>query len=100
MVAHSTPDLAREHLDDPSGAAPVMAMALASLLDAPEPAQTRIQRWTFAKPTGDRPEPFHLSPAGSGLVGVCGDGWGETSKVETAYLSGAALGRALAARLG
>jgi renalase len=99
VVAHSTPELAARYLDDPAAAAPVMAMALSSLLDAGDPAETRVQRWTFAKPTGERPEPFHLSAVGSGLVGVCGDGWGETSKVETAYVSGAALGRALAARL-
>ncbi|GAA1904153.1 hypothetical protein GCM10009737_01080 [Nocardioides lentus] len=100
VVAHSTPELARQHLDDPAGAAPVMTMALASLLDAPDPTEARVQRWTFAKPTGERPEPFHLSAVGDGWVGVCGDGWGETSKVETAWRSGVDLAHALVAELG
>ena len=32
------------------------------------------------------------------LVGVCGDGWGPTPKVETAWLSGTRLGQALVRR--
>jgi renalase len=31
---------------------------------------------------------------------VCGDGWGPTPKVETAWVSGTALGKALARTLG
>ena len=98
LVAHSTPDLAARHLDDPAGAAPVVLRAVRRLLDIGEPQDVHVHRWTFARPTGRREEPYALVD-GERLVGVCGDGWGETPKVETAWLSGVRLGRALAARL-
>lgn len=95
LVAHSTADLARRHLDDPDAATPELVTALQRLLDVPPPTSTLVQRWGLAQPTGERAEPFLLDDR---LVGVCGDGWG-TSKVEGAFLSGAALGDALADRL-
>ena len=53
---------------------------------------------------GQVQHPAHaVEDRGSGpgrLVGVCGDGWGPSPKVETAWLSGTRLGRALAQRLG
>lgn len=98
LVAHSTPDLARRHLDDPQAAAPEMVHALRSLLGVDDPADTWVHRWTYAKPSGSRDEPYLLHGDGQ-PVGVCGDGWGATSKVETAWVSGTALGRALAERL-
>ena len=51
----------------------------------------------MARPAGERTETFWL---GQELVGLCGDGWGPVSRVEGAFLSGQALGEALAARLG
>lgn len=98
LVAHSTPDLARRHLDDPVGATPELVAALRRLLELGEPADVHVHRWTFARPVGEREAPFTLVE-GDRLVGVCGDGWGPTSKVETAWVSGTRLGRALAARL-
>ena len=98
LVAHSTPALAARHLDDPSGAAPGVLRAVQRLLDVGDPADVHVHRWTFARPTGRRDEPYLLVD-GDRPVGVCGDGWGETPKVETAWLSGTRLGRALAARL-
>ncbi|NYE37285.1 hypothetical protein F4692_002418 [Nocardioides cavernae] len=96
LVAHSTPAFAREHLDDPQGAAPGIVAALRSLLDLDEPDDTWVHRWTYAKPAGHRDEPCLLHEGGDGpAVGVCGDGWGKTSKVETAWLSGTALGQRL-----
>ena len=56
-----------------------------------------MQRWSMARPVGERDAEFHL---GEDLVGVCGDGWGPVSKVEGAWLSGVRLGEALVARLG
>ena len=47
------------------------------------------------RPVKAHEEPFHL---GDALVGLCGDGWG-SPRVETAWTSGRALGRALAERL-
>lgn len=99
LVAHSTPGFASGHLDDPAAASPAMVAALRRVLDLPEPEDVHVHRWTFARPTGERDEPFGLVE-GDRLVGVCGDGWGSTPKVETAWLSGVRLGRALAARLG
>nr|WP_300050149.1 NAD(P)-binding protein [uncultured Nocardioides sp.] len=98
LVAHSTPDLAARHLDDPAGAVPAVLQAVRRLLDIGEPQDVHVHRWTFARPAGRREEPYALVD-GERLVGVCGDGWGETPKVETAWLSGVRLGRALAARL-
>lgn len=99
LVAHSTPDLARDHLDDPQAAAPAMVRALRSLLGVDEPADTWVHRWTFAKPAGRRDETHLLHTDAGQPIGVCGDGWGAASKVETAWVSGTSLGRALADRL-
>jgi renalase len=98
LVAHTTPTLAARHLEDPAGVAPGAVRALRRLLDLGEPEDVHVHRWTFARPVGERTDPFALVDGGR-LVGVCGDGWGATPKVETAWLSGALLGRALAERL-
>ena len=93
LVAHSTPELAAEHLDDPTAAAPAMLAGLRRLLDLDAPLGTHVHRWSLARPTGDRAAPYLLSTGG---LGVCGDGWGASPKVETAWRSGRDLGRALA----
>ena len=54
--------------------------------------------WTFAKPTAGRQEAFWLDTCG--VVGLAGDEWAGGPRVEAAWLSGAALGQALAAALG
>lgn len=94
IVAHTTAALAREHLDAPDGAiAPALAAVsrILSLTDAP--LRSFAHRWSFARPAGQHPEPFLLRHG----VGVCGDAWGERSSVATAWASGDALGRAIAA---
>jgi hypothetical protein len=58
-----------------------------------------VHRWTFARPVGERTPTYALVDGPTGLVGVCGDGWGASPKVETAWLSGRDLGRELAGRL-
>ena len=93
LVAHSTPGFAAQWLTEPDRAGPPMVAALRGLLDVPAPAWTYVQRWTYAKPVGTRDAPYGLV----GAVGLCGDGWGR-SKVEAAWISGDALGRALSAR--
>ncbi len=95
LVAHSTPELAARHLEDPAGAGDPMLAALQRLLALDEPTGSHVHRWSLARPVGERPEPFFLSDAG---LGVCGDGWGATPKVEGAWLSGHRLGEALAVR--
>ncbi|MCW2737598.1 NAD(P)-binding protein [Nocardioides sp.] len=99
LVVHSTPELAARHLADPAGAGPGIVAALRRLMDLDEPADVHVHRWTFARPTGEREEPYVLVDGPRGLVGACGDGWGPKPKVETAWLSGARLGRELARRL-
>ena len=97
LVAHSTPEFAAEHLDAPAEAAPLMTVAVRDLLGIEaEPVSTQVHRWTFAKPMGSRDQPFFL---GDALVGLCGDAWSPKPRVESAYLSGRALGQALSARL-
>jgi predicted NAD/FAD-dependent oxidoreductase len=99
LVVHSTPGFAARHLDDPAAATPGMLAALRSLLSLPEPADVHVHRWTFARPAGERSATHVLVDGPGGLVGACGDGWGASPKVETAWLSGRDLGRALAGRL-
>jgi len=102
LVAHSTPELAARHLDDPDGARAPMLAALQRLLGVPDPEGTHVHRWSLAKPRGEREDPYLLDGGEDGrpLVGVCGDGWGPASKVEGAWLSGHRIGTALATRLG
>lgn len=99
LVAHSTPDFAGGHLEDPTAAGPELVRALRDVLDLPEPTDSHVHRWTFARPLGERDEPFALVEGSAGLVAACGDGWGASPKVETAWRSGRDLGRALGQHL-
>ncbi|MCW2816447.1 MAG: hypothetical protein JWN84_3902 [Nocardioides sp.] len=99
LVAHSTPAYAAPHLLEPQAAAAPMTAALRDLLGLTEPVETYLHRWSVARPAGERDQPYLLEDTPTGLVGACGDGWGATSKVETAWRSGRDLGRALVARL-
>lgn len=95
VVAHTTPEFANGYLDGPEAAIAAVATAVARALTIGRPPSwTAVHRWTFAKPADPRPEPFGLVDG----VGACGDGWSAPSKVESAWTSGDALGRALAAR--
>lgn len=93
LVAHSTPELARAHLENPQGAAPTMTAAVQKVLSITEPpTTTHVHRWTFARPASTRSVTYVLDPA---LVGVCGDAWSDRPRVEAAYLSGVALATAV-----
>lgn len=95
LVAHSHPVLAAAHLDDPSAAADVMLRELESVLGiATPPTSVLVKRWSLAKPQNPHREHYLL---GDQRVGLCGDGWHGPSRIESAYLSGRALGRALVA---
>ena len=101
LVAHSTPEFAGRHLDDPAAAGPAMVRALRDVMGGlPEPSEVHVHRWSLARPVGERDEPYALETGPDGLLGVCGDGWGASPKVETAWRSGRDLGRALVDRLG
>lgn len=94
LVAHTPPALAALHLDRPEDAVAAVAAAVTRVLGlAAEPAWTAVHRWTFAKPARPREEPYGLT----GRVGACGDGWSAPSRVQGAWSSSDALGRALAA---
>lgn len=96
IVAHTTEESARQHLDDPDGAIASTSAAVQRLLGIPDsPARTFAHRWSFARPTAQHPEPFYW---GDG-IGICGDSWGERSSVGTAWASGDALGKAIAVAL-
>jgi renalase len=103
LVAHSTDTHAERWLDEPdAGVGPVLA-ELGRLLDAPggrtpEPLFAKARRWALAAPCAAQDRPFALDDEVA--VGVCGDAWGPRSRVEQAWLSGDALGRELAHRLG
>ncbi|MFC5381479.1 NAD(P)/FAD-dependent oxidoreductase [Aquipuribacter nitratireducens] len=103
LVAHTTGVFAARHLDDPAEAVTPVLAALGEVLGrhqpVPEPEWARAHRWSLASPTRPRPAPDFVLDT-TGTVGVCGDGWGERSRVEAAWLSGHRLGRELAARLG
>ena len=74
-------------------AVPVVVAAVRAALGIDEePAWTEVQRWTFARPAAPRDEPFGLVDG----IGLGGDGWHAPAKVESAWRSGDALGRALA----
>lgn len=94
LVVHTTADRARLHLDDPDAAiAPVLAATQRLLRIDVDPVATHAHRWTFARPAKTTGEPFFRSPG----LSACGDAWGESAAVRTAWTSGDALGRALAA---
>ena len=92
LVAHTTAELAAAHLEVPDAAADPVAAAVGRALgiDVP-PAWTVVQRWTYARPLAARSEPFGLADG----IGLCGDGWSAPSRVQAAWTSGTALGRAL-----
>jgi renalase len=98
LVAHSTPEFAAEHLEAPQEAAPLLELAVRDVLGIQTAAvSTKVQRWTFARPTGARADRYFF---GENRIGLCGDAWSDKPRVEAAYLSGVAVGRAVAARLG
>ncbi|HYP45412.1 MAG TPA: FAD-dependent oxidoreductase [Propionibacteriaceae bacterium] len=97
LVAHSTSPVAASNLAQPDAATGPMLDAVREVLSVPEePVTTHVHRWSYAKPSGTRDRPFFLADSG---VGICGDAWSSKPRVEAAYLSGVALGRALVARL-
>ncbi|MFY1701470.1 NAD(P)/FAD-dependent oxidoreductase [Micromonospora sp. WMMA1923] len=100
LVAHTTSDFAAAHLSGPEAAGPAVARATAELLGLTGAAeQVHVHRWTYAKPVAgprlDGPG-YHLDDEG---VGLAGDAFSGRPRVQSAWLSGRDLGRALADRL-
>jgi predicted NAD/FAD-dependent oxidoreductase len=103
LVAHTTADTARAHLDAPDGAvAPVLEALRRVIGVSVDPVWAHAHRWTFAKPTGTHgDDAFGLITSGARPLGLCGDSWCPSGapRIESAWLSGHRLGTALADRL-
>jgi predicted NAD/FAD-dependent oxidoreductase len=98
LVAHADPVLSASHLDDPEQLQVVMLDELRTVLALEaDPTDVFVKRWSLAKPVRPSEDAFFL---GSNRIGLCGDGWHGPSKIEGAYLSGRALGRAIARTTG
>ena len=95
LVAHSTPVLAAAHLADPVGAAPAMLATLLRVLAGSEPAWFGVKRWTYARPAHARAALCQFD----GTVGFAGDSWAGGPRTQSAWMSGDALGRTIAAML-
>ena len=97
LVAHSTPFFAARHLDDPASAGLALVDALtASAAATAAPSWTDVRRWSLARVREPVDEPFWWD----GAVGLCGDAWGSSSRIQTAWLSGTALADRIAAAPG
>lgn len=92
LVAHSGPVFAAGHLDDPASAAPMMLAALERILGVGNPDWFSVKRWTYARPAFARLDEFGLS----GRIGRGGDAWCGEPRTQSAWISGNALGRAMA----
>jgi predicted NAD/FAD-dependent oxidoreductase len=96
LVAHSSPVLAARHLDDPTRALPMLLAGLHTAVGTRvDPVWAEVRRWSLARPHASTGVLCHLEDN----LGLCGDAWGRTSRIETAWLSGDGLGRRLAERL-
>ncbi|QWT24713.1 FAD-dependent oxidoreductase [Subtercola sp. PAMC28395] len=93
LVAHTTAEFARKHLDGPENAVGEVVDALRTLLAIDEPpSSTLVHRWSLARPKTSHAASYLVD----GHLAVCGDSWGDRSAVATAWESGTALGTALA----
>ncbi|GLZ42311.1 FAD-dependent oxidoreductase [Actinokineospora sp. NBRC 105648] len=90
LVAHTTAEFARRHLADPGAAGVEIASAVSALFDLADAVSVDVHRWTYASPL----QPYDRAFALDDGIGLVGDAWG-SPRVETAWLSGTALGRAL-----
>ena len=94
LVAHTTPDLARRHLEAPDTVVPHVSAALERLLGTGPPEWTHPHRWTFAKSASAHP----ATHPWDGRLGLAGDQWCPEGppRVESAWRSGVELARAIA----
>lgn len=99
LVAHVNPVLAALHLDEPAAVVPLAIATLRRVLGIEaHPDWVDVHRWTYAKPMAALPDPCWVDERAP--IGLAGDAWAGGPRVEAAWLSGHALGHALAERLG
>lgn len=99
LVAHSTAQFAKAHLDDPESAIGPVVGALTELLGTSPPSWTHVHRWTFAKPAGAHDATFGVLETSSARVVLAGDQWSPSGppRIESAWRSGTDAGRAVVA---
>ena len=98
LVAHVDPVLAAGHLADPAAVIPIVLAALQRILALTEqPIWVDIQRWTYARPLIAWADECYLDDDVN--IGLASDAWAGGPRVETAWLSGTALGQRIAERL-
>lgn len=97
LVAHTTHQMARQHLDDPDAVVPDVLAEMRRLVGpVADPVWVQAKRWGSAEPLESRFASFFLGPE---MVGLCGDGWSDRPRIEAAWTSGHSLGQELANRL-
>jgi predicted NAD/FAD-dependent oxidoreductase len=96
LVAHSTNGFAGPRTADPVGAGPELEQAVRDLFGLGAPAESvHVHRWSHAQPA--RPDSAATFHDADGVL-LAGDAFGRP-RVQTAWRSGRAAGRAVAARL-
>lgn len=94
LVVHVNPVLAAGHLEDPSGVLPNAIAATRRVLGIEElPVWSWAHRWSLARPMSGLDAEYWIHPELP--IGLAGDTWAGGPRVEAAWLSGRALGRAL-----
>ena len=102
LVIHLAPGESARWLDDPPGAVTPALDAVRRILGVTDaPVHAEAHRWTYAKPVCGHADPFWRHARLS--LGLAGDAWtadaSASPRVESAWLSGHALGRELAGLL-
>lgn len=96
LVAHTTAEFTEHYVVNPSAAAHDVETAVRTVLGLhAEAITTHVHLWTCARPAQPGTAPFYLDEH---RIGIAGDAWG-SPRVETAWMSGTALGRSLIAQL-
>jgi predicted NAD/FAD-dependent oxidoreductase len=94
LVAYVSPVFSAAHRADPDRVIePVLEELRLALGVTSAPVNVEMFVWPHAKPRRPASQPYFLGDQG---IGLCGDGWHSPSRLESAYLSGRALGRAFA----
>ena len=92
-VAHASSAWSRAHLEaTPDDVATALADALGQLLGAGAPAYAAAHRWRYAQVEETADAPFGID--GDRRLATCGD-WRVAPRIESAWVSGDALGAAL-----
>ncbi|MGB3772407.1 MAG: NAD(P)-binding protein [Rhodococcus sp. (in: high G+C Gram-positive bacteria)] len=102
VVAHTSAERARDHLEDPAGAVEPVMRAFERLTGIRSAVWTHAHRWTFAKPAAQHDHTHSVVEREGRMVGFAGDQWCPegSPRVESAWRSGTDLGHTLLGRLG